>query len=578
MQNTARKSIRQAAYLCDKHRASLVVISPGSRNAALNMAFARSGLKTVGVPDERVAGFYALGAALQTGRVSVLICTSGSAVLNYAPAVAEAYFQEVPMLILSADRPSHLIGQGEGQCIYQKDVFGKHVKASYQFPDDAESEHGLRESNRIMNEALRLAHDGVPGPVHVNIPFAEPLYDQEMINVEEKFEIIHREKTKAQLIHSELKELKKLWSQHAKRIIVVGQNKKDDRLSKLLERIQSEGKAVVLCESTSNINSANRISNIDRCMCYIEEDSFFSQLYKADLVVSIGGALVSKKIKAFFRKNNPKVHWYLGENNRKPDVFQALSHCIDVDPILVLEEMLELPEQKIASEYVNAWFEMDNRLSKHQLNFESKLPFCDYTVMQFLLRNIPEKSDLHIGNSSPIRYSNLFKLNSSINVYCNRGTSGIDGMSSTAIGAALMSKKTTTIISGDIAFVYDSNAFWSKHVPNSMRIIVINNGGGGIFRIIPGPDTTEELEEYFEMGHKRNMKELAKAFGLMYLSCSDMDGLKSAFQSFYKESDTPKLIEIHTMGDLSAEIQRDYFKKIKEAYEQSDKLADSKRI
>ena len=189
-----------------------------------------------------------------------------------------------------------------------------------------------------------------------------------------------------------------------------------------------------------------------------------------------------------------------------------------------------------------------------------------------------QESDLHIGNSSPIRYSNLFKPNSSINVYCNRGTSGIDGMSSTAIGTALMSKKTTTIISGDIAFVYDSNAFWSKHVPNSMRIIVINNGGGGIFRIIPGPDTTEELEEYFEMGHKRNMKELAKAFGLMYLSCSDMDGLKSAFKSFYKESDTPKLIEIHTMGDLSAEIQRDYFKKIKEAYEQSDKLADSKRI
>jgi 2-succinyl-5-enolpyruvyl-6-hydroxy-3-cyclohexene-1-carboxylate synthase len=191
------------------------------------------------------------------------------------------------------------------------------------------------------------------------------------------------------------------------------------------------------------------------------------------------------------------------------------------------------------------------------------------------LSSLPKNTDLHIGNSSPVRYSNLFEIDSSIEVYCNRGTSGIDGMSSTVVGSAMLTDRINILITGDIAFMYDSNAFWSQELPSQLRVIVINNGGGGIFRIIPGPDQTEELETYFETGHQRNMKSLAQAYDLEYALCKDMKDISLIMASFYQPSKRPKLLEIKTDGLLSAQIQRRYFKKIKESYEQSEKLANA---
>ena len=235
------------------------------------MAFARSHrLKCISIQDERVAAFYALGAAIRTRRIAVLICTSGSAVLNYAPAIAEAYFQQVPMLVLSADRPTNLVGQGDGQTIFQKDVFGKHVKASFQFPDEAETSEGVRECNRIMNQALHLCNSGVPGPVHVNIPLAEPLYEQLELD-KESFEVMHWDHSLKTLNSSDWKELKSEWSQYKKKLIIIGQMNSNEKLDGILDKMINDHNCVVLCESTSNVKAKKAIRNIDRLMLYMED-------------------------------------------------------------------------------------------------------------------------------------------------------------------------------------------------------------------------------------------------------------------------------------------------------------------
>ena len=191
------------------------------------------------------------------------------------------------------------------------------------------------------------------------------------------------------------------------------------------------------------------------------------------------------------------------------------------------------------------------------------MPYCDFKVFAILLKAIPRHSQFQVGNSSAIRYTQLFDLDTTIQVFCNRGTSGIDGSTSTAIGAALASPLQTTFITGDLSFLYDSNALWNNYTPNNFRIIVINNGGGGIFRILPGHKNTSNFDTFFETKHNLTAKHLCQMFGFEYATAKNEKELSVHLDNFYTVGKQPKLLEVFTPGDKNDEILLNYFAKIK---------------
>ena len=268
--------------------------------------------------------------------------------------------------------------------------------------------------------------------------------------------------------------------------------------------------------------------------------------------------IVSKKIKSFLRKHQPKHHWHI-DKKKAYDTFFCLSMHVEATPNHFFESLLPKITHYVKSDYKETWLAVkDKRLEKHNL-YLKKIPFCDFKVFDSILKSIPNHSILQVGNSSAIRYTQLFSLNKTLEVYCNRGTSGIDGSTSTAVGFSVVSKKRTVFITGDLSFLYDSNGLWNNYMPNNFRIIVVNNQGGGIFRILPGQKNTENFDTFFETKHDLNAKHLSKMYGIEYVSVKTDQQLKNKLETFYSESYRPKLLEIFTPRIINDEVLLKYF-------------------
>jgi len=276
------------------------------------------------------------------------------------------------------------------------------------------------------------------------------------------------------------------------------------------------------------------------------------------VLLTFGGLIVSKKIKALLRKFQPKHHWHI-DKKRANDTFFCLSLHIEATPNEFFEALLPKITHYVKSYYRDTWtLVKKNRLLKHDL-YLKKIPFSDFKVFDVLLKSIPDNYIFQVGNSSAIRYTQLFQLNKTLEVYCNRGTSGIDGSTSTSVGFAVACKKPTIFITGDLSFLYDSNGLWNNYIPNNFRIIVINNQGGGIFRILPGQKDTQNFDKYFETKHNLNAKHLSRMYGFEYLSAKSERQLKNKLQSFYSVSETPKLLEVFTPRTVNDEVLLRYF-------------------
>ena len=283
-----------------------------------------------------------------------------------------------------------------------------------------------------------------------------------------------------------------------------------------------------------------------------------------DLLITIGGPIVSAKVKTFFRKNQPQIHWHINASNDYVDTFKCLSKIIPVAPEQVLPHFEKLGNTK--SDYRDLWISKDRKLTSIFTKFLEKISFCDLKAFDIILKNIPVKTDVQLANSTPVRYSNLYNTMANRNLfgYSNRGTSGIDGTISTAAGAAYSSEKLTTVISGDLSFFYDSNALMNKHLPQNLRIIIINNGGGNIFRIIDGPSQTDELEQFFETKHNWSAEFIAKAFGVDYYLCKEEKSLQKTLDKLYAAAyNQCCVVEIKTEGEKNTEILLQYFDYLK---------------
>lgn len=569
MKNTDHRYVRYLADICADKGMRHAVFSPGSRCAPLVMAFHRHPhIQCHVIVDERCAAFYALGIAQQTRQPVALICTSGTATLNYAPALAEAFYQEVPLLVLTADRPAEWIDQADMQSIRQVGVYANYIRKSFQLPHHSPPQaDDLWYACRLVNEAFNVSLYPTAAPVHINVPLREPLYDETDTSTDNYIpKRIDLEGGERVLRFPQHAYLWDLWHNSPKKMLLAGLLPPDARLLRLLRTLQRREDMVLLCESTSNLNDDAFFSNTDRLIDGCNEQQ--QQYLQPDLLVSFGGMIVSKKIKQFLRKHPPKHHILLHENAAHHDTFQLLTQIVAVPPqaffSFILEGSKKISRTDTAQPYYHFFQHINHRHRLRQQQYLKQIPFCDLKIFDVLWQYLPKNALLQLGNSTPVRYSNIFGLRGQQSAYGNRGVGGIDGTTSTAAGAAIADTQArlTVLITGDLAFFYDSNALWNEELSPNLRIILINNGGGSIFRIIPGPDhlPPNELQRYFDTPHHLNAEPLAQLYHLEYAACSNEKQLKQALPSFFGKSDRAKILEIKSDKVLSAEVLRNYFR------------------
>ncbi len=543
---SSKINIQLIAETLLKSGISNIVISPGSRNGGLTMQFVNDDrFNCYSVVDERSAGFVALGMAQKLNEPVVVCCTSGSAAVNYYPAITEAFYQNVPIVVLTADRPVNYVDLFDGQTIRQENVFEKHVYASIQLEEE-EDDATITDNFLKIKDCMKAVWQK-KGPVHINMPFSEPLYE----SIDEK--LIDFDKLslgKAEYPAVDWSTLLSEASDTKKILILVGGQSKDNALQFHLDKLSEYKNVIILTETTSNLNISKGISQIDSVLKNISISNYSE--FKPDLLITLGQNVISKKIKNFLRENKPKYHWHVNLY-WQPDTYFSLTQKIYLEANDFVSEFYKKVEFQ-DSNYRDLWL-LTNRInSEFQNSFMESVAWSDLFVFKTTIENFPQSSNIHYSNSAVIRYSQLFEHDSSNSIFCNRGTSGIDGSTSTAIGHAIKAKERTILVTGDISFFYDSNALWNNYIPANFRIVLVNNGGGNIFKIIPGPSSTNALEKFFETKHQLTAEHLAAMFNFEYKKVANKYDLKNYWREFYANSDIPKILEIDTKMAPNAEI------------------------
>ncbi len=516
--------------LCAQKGVRHAVLCPGSRCAPLLIGFGKhKDIKVISVTDERSAGFIALGIAQQSRCPVVLVCTSGTAGQNFAPAVTEAFYQNTPLIILSADRPKEQIDQWDGQTIHQSTMYGDHLGAQLTY-----EEGKLDESTTIIDTAIWP----VATPVHLNIPIKEPFYPHKLEDVIfPKIEITPAEQKESEIPKEQFKKLEELLTKATKPLIICGQATLDKKLHDLLKK-------------TEIPVAGDVISNIHHIKDSIQSaDIFFNAGNESlcpDLLITIGRSLISKSFKQYFKKHKPAHHWHIGKG-MVGNPFQSITEIIAANPIEFFQSLPEIKQENI-SPWKEKFHQRCKNVRAHIKNINFNKSLNQFSATQILLEHLPKESVLHLGNSTPVRVANYLSLQEGApEIWSNRGTSGIDGILSTAVGHALADQKRTHIlIIGDLSFFYDRNGLWLNHeFPSNLKIAVINNKGGGIFKLIEGAKDQGEYRELFTTPHQRSIKLAAEEFNLGYLLADSLPALKQNIPSFLSERKSA-IVEIIT--------------------------------
>ncbi len=531
-----------------------VVISPGSRNAPLILGFANIPyFKCFSIVDERCAAHVALGMAQQLRKPVAMICTSGSALLNYYPAIAEAFYSEIPLIVISADRPVHKIDIADGQTIRQQHVFSNHILEEVQLEPIMVTDNSAA---IVLNEdKLNLAINAAissSGPVHINIPFEEPLYEM----VDEAQISVNSTTNEIAPIKGGIDNFIGDYLRSSRKLVIISTLYKDSLSTQDLDLLLSDPSVLVMSEVSANVIHPRVIWSIDTLIAPMESDSSQIQQLNPDLVITMGGMIVSKKIKQFLRKVKGLMHYHVGEN-KAYDTFFALKGHVELPPSEVIEL---LPKHYQNSNYQSFWISSFNTKLKSRTIYLNQIQWSDLKAFELIFKDMPAHRLLQLGNSSTIRYAQLFPMDDSHVIFSNRGTSGIDGCTSTAIGAAMKSDLPCILITGDISFFYDSNALWNNYIPKNFKIILINNSGGGIFRILPGHRDSAEFDTFFETKHDLDASHLCNMFNFEYHRVEGESAFAKAYSNFMNNNDSPQLIEICTPSEVNETVLLDYFK------------------
>lgn len=522
------------AAACHASGIQEAVLCPGSRNAPLIVAFVRSGLfRCVSVADERSAGFIALGKALATGKSVALICTSGSAGANFYPAVLEAYYQKVPLVVLTADRPPERIDQWDGQTIRQKNLFGSHVKGFFETPDEyIEAD----EFAAISENAVQLSQSGLKGPVHMNVPIREPFYP----SVQHQYNAHWELRIKKESIQAFQDDVPSLAG---KKVMVI-------RGFASFPKYHPHKELALYEDIVSGGSSSSTLSEL----LFLNKDLEELKKFQPDVLLSDGTAILSKPFKQFLRKFGPAEHYHFSVAGEIADPFESKPQLVRSH----LDVFLQNREPELVSEYSRYIISRSEIVREKHVNFLNTNAWNDFTAIRNSLNNIPRGSVLHAANSMAVRYLAYEEPGrKGYKVYGNRGTSGIDGCVSTALGFLSGSDKPNYLFVGDVAFFYDSNAFWNGLGTLPLKVILINNGGGGIFNLIDGPVDQPERLEYFETAHHRNAEKLCENLGVSYFRAENQDELLQSMAELNLSSG-PAVLEVFTDRELNQQFFNQY--------------------
>nr|WP_229127748.1 2-succinyl-5-enolpyruvyl-6-hydroxy-3-cyclohexene-1-carboxylic-acid synthase [Bacteroides nordii] len=547
---TDKKNILQLVALLEAHGVTKIVLCPGSRNIPLvHTLSTHPSFKCYSVTDERSAGFFAIGLALNGGAPAAVCCTSGTALLNLYPAVAEAFYQNVPLVVISADRPAAWIGQMDGQTLPQPGVFGTLVKKSVNLPEIYTDEDEWY-CNRLVNEALLETHHHGKGPVHINVPVTEPIFRFTTETLPE-VRVITRYQG-LNIYDRDYNDLIQRLNQYQKRMIIVGQM----NLIYLFEKKYSKLLYKHFAWLTEHIGNQTipgiPVKNFD--VAIYAMDGEMQGKMAPELLITYGGHVVSKRLKKFLRNNPPKEHWHVSPDGEIVDLYGSLTTVIEMDPFEFLEKIAFLLENK-TPQYPLLWENFCKTLP------QPELPYSEMSAIGALIQALPQQCALHLANSSAVRYAQLFTVPATVEVCCNRGTSGIEGSLSTAVGYAAASDKLNFVVIGDLSFFYDMNALWNGNFGANLRILLLNNGGGEIFHTLPGLEMSGTSHKFITAVHKASAKGWAEDRGFLYQKVEDEVQLEEAMQLFTQPEPMtqPVLVEVFTNKNKDARILKDFY-------------------
>ena len=513
------------------HGITRAVVCPGSRNAPIVHNLNECPQVTCyPVTDERSAGFFALGMAEQTGEPVVVCVTSGTALLDLAPAVADALHRHLPLVVVSADRPMAHIGQQMGQTIDQPGALSRFTLKDVNLMephDDLTRWH----CNRMANEAMIAAKQG--GPVHINVPYDEPLFNFTVASLPQE-RIIQAGAIfpDEMAVFESLKPVKSA----GKPMLVIGQMPQGVATRECLDAIKPH--IAVLAES---LGADDGGVPFDELLPVIDQDTD----YHPDFIIYMGGTLVSKRIKAYLRRleNVPMIQ--VSKDGEIHDTFGHLTQVIRCDERQALKALGKLFDGEPSHPFADHWNEA---LDKTQAHFDALRPdFSQMLAVKLALQSVQEYGEpfvLHFANSQPVRLANLF---AGQHVRCNRGVNGIEGTTSAAAGCAAATDGRVLCVTGDLSFFYDQNALWNSNLRGNLRILLLNNGGGGIFAQLPGLEASPARDKMIAAGHTTHAQGCCSQHGVEYRAAYGSEDLYSGITWLIQDdSDRPRLLEVVT--------------------------------
>ena len=556
MITTEKYGCRAVAGILRGHGVRRVVLCPGSRDLPLVMAFAREeGMKCCTAIDERSAAFIALGQAIGSGEAVAVVCTSGTALLNMAPAVAEAYYRNVPLIVVSADRPGRWIDQADSQTLRQPAALTSVVKRSYNIVAEGEKDDERWYIDRIVNDAAIAATTGKRGPVHINVEIDEPLNKEAEVSGE--YRIIRRAETRMSLSDDDRKRLASEMLGCSKVLVLAGNMAPCDVLNRALMRLGENGNVAILTEPLANVSAG--IRNIEATLSILGGEG--REEMRPELLITLGGAIVSGLTKKWLRKG-VKAHWHIGEGDETMDTFKCLTERIDMKPADFFRETASVMRRGTVyggenSDYGEKWREASKRAYNAVERGLEAAEWSDVKALNEIVKMLPGDANVQLSNGMTVRYYEWVSEQKAHRTDCNRGVSGIDGSTSTAIGAASVSKGMTVFMTGDMSAQYDIGALASLRLvepAGRFKMVVFANGGGNIFKYIKNTRDTAETPEFLYNSVDTDWKGVGEAYGMAVYEATDMTSLKEQGEEWMRESERSALLIVGSDAEVNAQV------------------------
>lgn len=531
-------SVSILTILLKKHGIKDIIICPGSRNIPLvNNFTGDSFFNCKSITDERSAAFFACGLALKNKAPVVVCCTSGSAVLNMHSAISEAYYQKIPLIVISADRAKAWIDQLDGQTLPQHPIFNNLVKSQIELPQisNAQDKENIWHCNRIVNECLAFAKLEPFAPVHINVPISDPFFS---------FELKEQDIPTNFFDYISYDNALNFIQNTKRRLLIIGQNQYTIDVTQLKNKL--EANFVIFNEHIANIKGLSCNGVLD--LILLNESKLANLNF--DVIVSLGGHIISKRLKLFLRKQNCP-HIQISLDHKCADTFMNLRYKVNTDKSLntILTDLAAINTAN-DTDLSNIKTQMSNYIN-YDFNYSHMY------VLKHLFETV-DKGVIHLANSSTVRYAEFFSTKENVTIQSNRGVNGIDGSISTALGYACDNSNMNYIVTGDLSFFYDMSALWQENIKNNVKIILINNQGGEIFYAIKGLSLSDNAKHFVIADHKTKACNLCQCFDFNYYHCHDNLSFEQNFSSFIQDPHKA-LLECFIDKDQDILILKEFF-------------------